>query len=133
MELQELEDSMKRARLVGYEQRKEVSSSSGVYTAWLDGVDRCLYVGRSGNLQKRIRSHFSGQRGSDRFCLYVYDAYVHKKRCDSNSQWTTQETNGQTADWIRSRVKFRCVKMHKGESVCTEKTLRRSLNPILNP
>lgn len=132
----ELKNRMEKAPLTGYKQREQAPSSSGIYTAWLEGESRCLYVGRAGNsptgnLKWRIRAHFSGQRGSDQFCLYVYDAYIHGERCHANKQMTTRQVNERTADWIRKRVKFRWIEMDEQEAVSAEKELQRAWQPIL--
>ena len=136
MVIAELKDKMGKAPLTGYKQREQAPPSSGVYTAWLEDESRCLYVGRAGNspngnLKKRIRSHFSGQRGSDQFCLYVYDAYIHGERCRTDKQMTTRQVNELTADWIRERVKFRWIEMDEQEAVSAEKELQRVWQPIL--
>ena len=74
MQFVELEDQMRKSSLVTYRQYNQVPATSGVYAAWLEGESRCLYIGKAGNtpngnLKKRITAHFSGQRGSDQFCL----------------------------------------------------------------
>lgn len=138
MEFTELEERMMKALLVGHEQSKQVPSTSGIYTAWLEGESRCLYVGRagnsaSGNLSKRLRSHFSGQRGGDQFCLYVYDNYIHELRCRTDKRMSTKQVNKRTGNWIKERVKFRWVEMSEQEARWAERELRRKWSPILNP
>jgi hypothetical protein len=138
LETGDLPSRIMSAPLVGHSQASSLPSSSGVYAAWLESDPRCLYVGRagnstSGNLRKRILSHYSGQRGSDQFCLYVYDSYVHAERAREEATLTTRQVNQRTAEWIRRRVSFRVVKMSEGEAAQAEQLLRRVLHPILNP
>ena len=97
---------------------------------WLDGHERCLYVGQGSSLRRRIRSHFSGERGSDQFCLYVYDRYVHSTR---GADLTTAEVNRLTAHWIRTSVRFRWAAVPDPELRALETQLRQHLRPILNP
>jgi len=134
----DLEGRMRKAPLVAYDQYKQAPPTSGIYTAWLEGETRCLYVGKAGNssngnLQKRIRSHFSGQRASDRFCLYVYDTYLHEERCHSEAPMTTLQVNQMTANWIREQVKFRWIVLNKDECDSAERDFKRKWHPILNP
>lgn len=133
MDFTELEREMKKAPLVGYDWLKQIPASSGVYAAWLDDKPRCFYVGKASNLSERIGSHFSGQRGSDQFCLYVYDAFIHEERCRSNTPVTTRQVNGMTAEWIRRRVRFQWVEMDSQECASAEKDFRRKWQPLLNP
>jgi hypothetical protein len=52
-----------------------------VYTIW-DDVGELIYVGVAGRnpegkgLASRLRSHASGRRSGDQFCVYVADHYV---------------------------------------------------------
>ena len=138
VEFIEVEQAMQQAHLIGYSQRNRIPRSSGVYTAWLDGEPRCLYVGKAGesangNLKKRIQSHFSGQRGSDQFCLYIYDTYIHAERCRQNSEMTTKQINDWTGDWIRKRVKFRWIEISEQQTSPVENEFQRKWRPILNP
>jgi len=54
---------------------------AGVYTVWDAGGD-LIYVGVAGRnpdgagLASRLRSHASGRRSGDQFCVYVADHYV---------------------------------------------------------
>ena len=56
-------------------------SGAGVYTIWDDG-GALVYVGVAGRnpegkgLASRLRSHASGRRSGDQFCVYVADHYV---------------------------------------------------------
>ena len=128
----ELESRMLQAALVRYERLAEVPRTSGIYTAWLDGSTPCFYVGIANSLWSRIRSHFGGQRGSDQFCLYVYDSYVHLTRCESANRLTTKEVNAHTAEWIRGNVAFRWVELGTSDLIAAELYLRRTWRPTLN-
>ena len=116
--------------MIGYAERERFAHACGVYTAWLDGEKRCLYVGKASDLAERIRSHYSGQRGGDQFCLYVYDKYIHSIR---KGELSTREVNRLTSEWARRSVRFRCVPVPDPESTELEIELRRELRPILNP
>lgn len=56
-------------------------SGAGVYTIW-DDAGGLVYVGIAGRnpagkgLASRLRSHASGRRSGDQFCVYVADHYV---------------------------------------------------------
>ena len=83
-------------------------------------------------LRSRIRSHFSGLRGGDQFCLYVYDSYVHQERCILPERPTTRGVNALTALWIRQKVGFRWVDLDIGDLRAAESQLRRDWRPTLN-
>jgi hypothetical protein len=57
------------------------SSGAGVYTIW-DDEEGLVYAGIAGRnpagkgLASRLRSHASGRRSGDQFCVYVADHYV---------------------------------------------------------
>ena len=57
------------------------SSGAGVYTIW-DDEGGLVYAGIAGRnpagkgLASRLRSHASGRRSGDQFCVYVADHYV---------------------------------------------------------
>lgn len=57
-------------------------SGAAVYTIW-DAERRLIYVGVSGRSTTsttgpwgRLRSHYTGRRSGDQFCVYVADHYV---------------------------------------------------------
>jgi hypothetical protein len=56
-------------------------SGAGVYTIW-DDAGGFVYTGIAGRnpagkgLASRLRSHASGRRSGDQFCVYVADHYV---------------------------------------------------------
>jgi hypothetical protein len=130
MMVTEVVSAMQSLSLVGHAELKRIPASSGVYSAWLSGEDRCLYVGETKDLRERMRWHFSGDRSSDRFCLYVYDRYVHPIRGEG---LTTVQVNQETRDWIRERVRFRWVLASSSERAAWETELRKGLQPVLNP
>jgi hypothetical protein len=127
-----LDERMRQAPLVPIGELGAVPRTSGVYTAWLAGSDACFYVGLARDLRARLRSHFSGQRGSDQFCLYVYDSYVHAERCQAGGPQTTLAVNAATAAWIRRGVAFRWVELEPSEIAAAERYLRRTWQPTLN-
>ena len=129
----ELDAKVMSYPLIGYDLLSQIPNVSGIYTAWLEGEKRCFYVGKASDLYKRIRDHFSGQRGGDQFCLYVYDAYVQGERSRSDTNITSLQLNNFTRDWIRKHIKFRYVEILKEEISQTETRLRDKLCPILNP
>jgi hypothetical protein len=57
------------------------NTGAGVYTIW-DDAGGLVYVGIAGRnpqgsgMVSRLRSHASGRRSSDQFCVYVADRYV---------------------------------------------------------
>jgi hypothetical protein len=57
------------------------TSGAGVYSVW-DERGQLVYVGAAGRnpqgagLAGRLRSHASGRRSGDEFCVYVADHYV---------------------------------------------------------
>lgn len=130
MNFDKLEEKMREAPLISFEFLKKVPEVSGVYAAWLEGESSCFYVGSADNLKRRIAEHFSGSRAADRFCLYVYDIYVHDKR---PSGLKTREVNRLTKVWIRENIKFKCVEVQESEAKELEKEMRRKWKLILNP
>jgi len=133
VDLDKLIDKMISASSVGSDESNLIPVASGVYTAWLSGETRCFYVGNSKKLRERIKDHFSGTRGKDQFCLYVYDEYIHELRCSKNSNLTTHEVNKLTGRWIQGGVKFKWVELDENDIKDAEKFLQRELKPILNP
>lgn len=133
MDIDELLIKMTSATLKGFNGLYSIPMTSGVYAAWLHGESRCFYVGRATKLKERIKSHFSGARGGDQFCLYVYDKYIHELRCNKKSKLTTYEVNKLTGRWIRDGVKFKWIKLDENEIIDAEKYLQKKLRPILNP
>ena len=129
----ELEEQMRKATLVRFGDLALVPSAPCVYTAWRHGDSQCFYVGMAVTaLRSRISSHFSGQRGGDQFCLYVYDSFVHQERCALTDTPTTRAVNTLTGQWIRDYVSFRCIELEMERIRAVETHLRRSWRPTLN-
>jgi hypothetical protein len=74
----------------------------------------------------------AGNVAVTQFCLYVYDSYVHLKRCESANRLTTKEVNTHTAEWIRGNVAFRWVELGTSDLIAAELYLRRTWRPTLN-
>ncbi|MGH2360643.1 MAG: GIY-YIG nuclease family protein [bacterium] len=123
----EIEKRLRHAPRVGPGDVSAVRTISGIYAAWYGR--KCLYVGRSGNLQSRLKSHFSGRRGGDQFCLYVYDKYIHGIR---PRNLTTPEVDELTAKWIREGVRFRWAVVSDARARRVERHFRVRLQPSLN-
>ena len=131
MDFREIEQVIKGSAFLSYADVEKIPLTSGVYCAWLKDSAFCIYVGSSKNRRERIQSHFSGQRGSDQFCLYVYDNYVHNQRCQVSNTAITREVNAMTARWIQDNVSFRCIELPAQEIRDAEGYLSGTLNPIL--
>ena len=110
-----------------------VPNKPGIYAAWMN--DKLVYVGSSENLKQRIKSHYSGQRGSDQFCLYVFDKFLLPKLCKENIKLSTKEINNRTAYWIRQNIVFRFIEVQASESLLKklERKFRKRWKPLLNP
>ena len=99
--------------------------SVGVYTVWLG--EQLLYVGYSGRnlrpheiksakkakgLMTRIKSHRSGLRASDPFCIYVCDRFVVPK-LDSEAIESLanggQLLDGLTRRFVRQELSYRFI------------------------
>jgi hypothetical protein len=130
MDLDVLADAMRSASAVPFTALREIPATSGIYTAWQLDETACFYVGKATRLSMRIRSHYSGQRGSDQFCLYVYDRCLSGRH---ESRLLTSEINWLTACWVREHVVFRWVDVPLDELTALEIGLRRAWKPILNP
>ena len=130
MKFSDVELRMKLAPQLNCSRLAEISRNSWIYTAWLSGNPRCLYVGKSGNLFNRIKSHYSGHRGGDQFCLYTYDQYIHPDRPPGLDTLAVDRITGA---WIKQNVSFCYVEVPKDEMGVHEDRLRQELKPILNP
>ena len=83
--MNKFEQKLKKAVPNSFEKLDQIADTSGVYAAWHKNDSECLYIGKAKHLRNRIKSHFSGQRGGDQFCLYVYDYYFRQcKRIKSS-------------------------------------------------
>ena len=100
----------------------------GVYAIWL--IDECIYVGKSRELRKRIRSHFNGGRGGDQFCLYLFDSYI-KTSLDGKGAEITKQLNNLTKEWARKNLTFTYAECE--DYSFQENIFRKSMKPTLNP
>jgi len=130
-EFQECEKKMRNSTLITYSDMHLIPDKSGVYTAWMN--DKLLYVGRSTKLKNRISAHFSGKRGGDKFCVYVFDEFLFPDLCKENTRLSTEQMDKRTANWICQNVKFRWVEAGRNLLTKLEKTFRKEWKPLLNP
>jgi hypothetical protein len=131
---------------------------AGVYTVWLG--DQFIYVGMSGRgirtasgmgdsdspkmpkgLRKRLEYHASGQRGGDKFCIYVFDRLLLPTLTQEqirDAAAGTLSLDRLTRDLIRECLGYRFVFRPDGnEATKLEKFIRRhglrGQLPLLNP
>ena len=128
--------------------------SVGAYTVWLG--EQLLYVGYSGRnlrpheiksakkakgLMTRIKSHRSGLRASDPFCIYVCDRFVVPK-LDSEAIETLasggQLLDGLTRRFVRQELSYRFITTDGSENARKiESQVRTGIlnagKPLLNP
>lgn len=130
MDFSTLETALQEAPLIGFSELSCIPEESGIYAAWLNGNQPCLYVGKADRLRSRLRSHYSGQRGGDQFCLYVYDQHIFPLR---SSGLSTAQINALTSRWIRANVRFRWIEVPEQELRGCETYLCKAWQPILNP
>lgn len=96
----------------------ELPEEPGVYTIWKG--DRFLYVGMAKeSLRKRLKSHASGHRGGDQFCIYVCDRLVLKNLtleeiCAVISG--VLSLNKPTKKYIQQHLSYRFVEMEDKDS-----------------
>ncbi|MDE0738481.1 MAG: hypothetical protein OSB83_04640 [Planctomycetota bacterium] len=128
--------------------------SVGAYTVWLG--EQLLYVGYSGRnlrpheiksakkakgLMTRIKSHRSGLRTSDPFCIYVCDRFVVPK-LDSEAIESLanggQLLDGLTRRFVRQELSYRFITTDGSETARKiESQVRAGIlnagKPLLNP
>jgi len=111
-----------------YKELSKIPLKRGIYATWLQ--DECIYVGKSSKLNNRIKSHYSGQRGSDQFCLYIFDSYI-KVILDGEGAKLSKQLNLKTQRWIRENLTFSYFECEND----TEQEIfyRKSMCPTLNP
>ena len=116
--------------------KEAITQGRGIYAGWLKRSEgyECIYIGKAGNLHKRIRSHYSGQRGSDQFCLYLFDSYV-KVTVDGIGADLSKQLNQLTKQWARDNILFSYVEFTDENISETEeeKKFRKVWQPTLNP
>lgn len=113
----------------------KITKKSGIYFMYQNDNNTLLYVGKSGKgngtLYSRIRTHYSGSRGSDQFCLYVFDKFL-KSSDQCNKSNDTAELNGITKEWIRDKLSFKYIQYDKNAIDILEKNIIKLLKPPLN-
>ena len=117
-----------------------IPKSKGIYAAWILNNKKydLIYIGkatnsRNGTLYNRIKKHYSGQRGSDQFCLYLFDNLINIKNDCIDGTNLTPIYNKITQNWSRKNILFSyiCLKEQDNEHTI-EQNLIKTLNPILN-
>ena len=138
MEIKMFDKHLRNSKKIKYEDlTKDITSlGRGIYAAWLkenDGYE-CIYIGKAGTLYNRINSHYSGQRGSDQFCLYIFDSYI-KETFDGTGAHLTKELNKITQTWARENIQFTYISFDDDSISETEqeKHFRKKWQPTLNP
>ncbi len=111
-----------------YDKLANIPYTRGIYATWLR--DECIYVGKSSKLKNRITSHYSGQRGSDQFCLYIFDSYI-KTALDGKGASLSKQLNRETQQWIRENLTFSYYECENDTE--QEIVYRKSMQPTLNP
>jgi hypothetical protein len=114
-------------------------AAAGVYTIWRD--TQLIYVGMSGNLFDRLRSHASGRRAGDQFCVYVCDRLVVPRLAPSELEELGAgrlSLDATTRDFIKACLSFRfMVTRDAAEARRIEQQLRCGAadfgTPFLNP
>jgi hypothetical protein len=120
-------------------------TGAGVYTIW-DDAGELIYVGIAGRnpdgsgLASRLRSHASGRRSGDQFCVYVADHYVMP---DLTSSQIEAIRDGQLSmdalvrECIHSRFSYRFATVGSyAEAMAIENAIKSSAlgqHPQLNP
>ncbi len=132
--------------------------AAGVYTVWLDR--QLLYAGMAGQgltaeqvalrrnegasvrgLFDRLRSHRTGRRGGDQFCLYVFDRFVLPVLTAdeiARVRIGRLSLDTRTGEFIRQHLSYRFVEVPDGATALTlEREVRRGAlaagPPFLNP
>lgn len=118
-----------------------VPPEPGVYTIWGE-QGNFLYVGRAGNLYKRLRDHRSGRRGGDQFCIYVQDRLILKTLSSETIEAISEaeeSLDDMVGDYIQDRLDYRFVEVADGEKAqaleayMKEHGLPTAGKPLFNP
>jgi len=115
---------------------KTIPCKKGIYFHYYKG--ELIYVGKAtsspnGSLCNRIKKHYSGQRGSDQFSLYIYDSYI-KTSLDGIGASLSKKLNEITKLWARENLLFSYMVLEESDDEsAVESRLRRELQPKLNP
>lgn len=119
--------------------------SSIVYTVWHDQLGY-IYVGIAGiqlnpakrNPRSRIRSHATGRRSGDQFCIYIQDFFVIPELVASGD-YTPQvgHLDKLTRDYIHQHLSYRCLVIQGEDSrhmaMEIERQLQRGANSLPKP
>jgi hypothetical protein len=119
-----------------------VPRASGVYTIW-DG-ETLLYVGlarTNGGLASLLRSHASGRRSRDQFCIYVADRLVLPMLTRAEIRAIAAgelSFDALVRDYIHERLWYRFAEIAEvGNCYAVESEIRRgglaAGAPLLNP
>ncbi len=119
-----------------------VPRASGVYTIWDAGS--LLYVGlarSNGGLSSRLRSHASGRRSGDQFCVYVADRLVLPTLSRPEIREIAAgrlSLDALVRDYIRERLGYRYAELPDvATCYAVESDVRRGAlpagPPLLNP
>lgn len=133
-----IDNHLRNIEKIKYEDllKEPITHGRGIYAAWIEDGNgyECIYIGKAGNLHKRIRSHYSGQRGGDQFCLYVFDSYV-KASVDGIGADLSKQLNELTKQWTRVNIFFSYIEFtdEKISETDEENHFRKAWKPILNP
>lgn len=132
--------------------------AAGTYTVWQDG--HLLYTGMSGRgwtanyikelrergetnkgLWSRLKSHASGQRSGDKFCIYICDRFVLRKLTQDEIDQVISGTlslDDRTRKYVRECLSYRFVEMPDGKAArALENRVKQGElsvgKPFLNP
>jgi hypothetical protein len=116
-----------------------VPSAVGVYAIW--DHERLLYVGRTGNLRDRLKSHAIGRRSGDQFCVYVFDRLVLPVLSAGEIREAAENLTSldvKVRDYIRKHCSYSLVTTaNKDDALSLEQRACRGFlsigKPLLNP
>ncbi len=118
---------MLNSSMYNHKELSKIPSTRGIYAAWLG--NECIYVGKSSKLNHRLKSHYSGQRGSDQFCLYIFDSYIKVIPNEVGAN-LSKHLNLKTQKWIRENLSFSYFECEN--DTVQETFYRKSMHPTLN-
>jgi hypothetical protein len=130
---------------------------AGVYTVWHG--DELIYVGMGGRslpkavegdampvkgpkgLRDRLRSHTSGRRSGDQFCIYVFDRLVLPHLTDDEIKRAAVgklNLDKKTQEYIHANLSYRYCVLDDGKAaLALERLIRKGAlsgqRPLLNP
>ncbi len=126
----------------------------GMYTIW--NGDQFAYVGISGKgvkeehykkdkikgLKQRLRAHYSGGIGGDKFCVYVFERYVSKEITSSDLEKMAKKElflRELNRNFIRANLTYRFTildskeHLHEYEKFIKQGGIKSVGKPFLNP